>query len=85
MNRVKLVLLLPLLFLDCLGNMIIGGSPRNTLSGEAWHHRDHPVWGWCEPFICEIFNDPNHCKNAAAEEEKFGGWFASWRARWSKA
>lgn len=78
------ILLLPLLVLDCLANAVIGGSPRNTLSGEAWNHRNHPEWGWCQDFIDALFG-LDHCMQAAAREKQFGSWWAAWLSDFTTA
>ena len=70
----------PLLLLDCAGNLLIGGSFRNTLSSEAWHHREHKHWGWCHRFIDALFwFQPNHCRIQALREATHG---SVWRAWW---
>lgn len=75
-------LLLPLLALDCLCNLAIGGSWRNTLSGEAWHHRNHKYFGWCRKFIDWLFFwQPQHCMVQAQSEALYGSVWAAWAAK----
>lgn len=73
-----LLIALPLA-LDCAGNMLLGGSWRNTLSGEAWEQRDHKYWGWTHRFINALFFDPKHCENAAVAERAYGSIWGWWR------
>lgn len=70
---------LPMLALDCLGNMLTGGSWRNTLSGESWHHRNHKYWYWCHRAIDFIFRwQKDHCMNQALREARWGGVWPAW-------
>ena len=83
MYRLFLILVLPVLALDCAANVLVGGSFQNTLSGEAWSHRFHPVWGWTHRAINSLFFwQANHCRGAWAREAKHGTAWASWRAKW---
>lgn len=77
---VKRGLILNLLLLDCFGNVLAGGSFKNTLSGESWHHREHKYWGWCHRAIDKVFG-ANHCQKAAIRETENGG---AWRGWWAK-
>lgn len=82
----RLVAMLPLIALDCLGNMALGQSWRNTMSGEAWHHRDHPWWGWCHRFIDALFFwQPHHCQIHAQREAVYGSVWAAWWAEFTAA
>jgi hypothetical protein len=83
MKRIGLLLLVPLLALDCLGNLLHGGSFRHTLSGEAWNHRGHKWWGWTHHFIDALFFfQPSHCKVQAEREALHGSVWAAWGAAW---
>lgn len=79
MKYLWLILLFPLLVVDCAGNVLIGGSWRNTLSSEAWHHREHRYFGWCHRFIDSLpcFGE-GHCKVQAEREAKYGSVWAAW-------
>lgn len=88
MKRLKLLLLLPLLLLDCLANFLQGGSIRSTLSSDAWYQRDHKYWRHAHVWIDWLFSCPaighvNHCMRAAANEERYGSAWASWAAKWN--
>lgn len=77
------LLLLPLIAADCACNMLLGGSWRNTLSGEAWHQRAHRVWGWCHKWIdwlfaCPAIGQTDHCRLPAEREARHGSVWASW-------
>lgn len=83
MKRLGLVLLLPLLALDCLVNMLIGGSFQNTLSGEAWQHREHKYWKRAHRAIDALFFwQTSHCKFAAVAEAIHGSAWKAWRYEW---
>jgi hypothetical protein len=83
---IRLLVLLPLLALDCLANMLLGGSWRNTLSAEAWHARDHKYWGWTHRVIDALFFwQAAHCMEQAAAEERHGGAWGVWRHAWQNA
>lgn len=85
MRRVWLVLMLPLIALDCLGNLLIGGSWRNTMSGEAWHHRGDEWTGWTYRFIDWLFFwQANHCQRQAVAEAFHGSVWRAWLAAWTK-
>lgn len=82
--KLALILLLPLLALDCLANMIVGGSWRNTLSGEAWHAREHKWWGWTHKAINALFFwQANHCQDQAIAEAMHGSAWRVWRHLWN--
>ena len=68
-----------LLVLDCAGNVITGGSFKNTLSGDAWRHREHKNFGWCHTAIDWVFGD-GHCEAAAEQEDTYGSVWAAWWA-----
>lgn len=85
MKRVRLVLLLPLLFGDCVANWLFcDGSFRHTMSGEAWRQRGHKYWGWLHGAIDAVwlllFSISDHCKGAAEKEAKHGSIWAAWAA-----
>lgn len=76
------LLMFPLIAFDCIVNMLIGGSWRNTLSAEAWRHREHKHWGWCQAFIDVLFFwQPDHCKDQDRKETEHG---SVWKAWWIK-
>lgn len=75
----KKLLKLPLIALDCVGNLLVGGSWRNTLSSEAWKHREHSRWGWTHQAI-DAFFGKNHCQEQAADEDRYGSVWAAWWA-----
>jgi hypothetical protein len=78
------------LFFDCLGNFLLRQSFHKTMSGEAWHQRNHKWFGWCHRFIdaLPIIGYPGHCQHAAEREERFGSVWAAWmdktRRVWSQ-
>jgi len=78
--RVWLVVVAPLLLVDCaLNAFITGGSFRNTLSAQAWYHRQHRWWGWTYRAINALFFlQDNHCKQAADTETRHGSLWAAW-------
>jgi hypothetical protein len=76
------------LAIDCLFNMLHGGSLGKTLSGEAWHQREHKWFFWTHRFIDWLFywpklgrGMPNHCQNASIRESENGGAWPGW---WKK-
>jgi hypothetical protein len=78
MNKFELLLATPLIALDCLGNLLLGGSWRNTISGEAWMNRTPGTWGDTYMWIDAIFGD-GHCKKQAETEAVHGSvWAAVW-------
>jgi hypothetical protein len=83
-GRLRLVLVAPLLVLDAAGNVLIGGSWRNTLSGEAHAHRTRRWWGWTETLIDGLFFwQVDHCKAQAERERQHGSVWAAWAADWN--
>jgi hypothetical protein len=85
-TRFLLVLLAPLLTLDCFLNVLCDGSFRHTLSGEAWRTKDHKYWGWCYRFINGLFFwQTNHCKAQAHREEIYGSAWKAYAADWRYA
>lgn len=87
-RRPLMAAMVPLIALDCLGNLLHGGSWRNTLSGEAWHHRQHRWWGWTHRFIDALFlplDGPDHCRRQAEREALYGSVWAAWGASWRAA
>lgn len=83
--KLRLLILLPLLALDCLGNLLIGGSIRNTLSAEAWHAREHKWWGWTHKAIDALFFwQTAHCQSQAIRETEHGSVWAAWAQSWRR-
>ena len=78
-QKVYLLILLPLLVLDCAANVLIGGSWRNTLSSEAWAHRHHKWWGSCWRSIDLLFGEW-HCLDQYLDERRHGGVWRAWAA-----
>lgn len=77
-SNVYLALRVPLIALDCLGNLILLQSWRNTMSAEAWWHRDHKYWWWCHQFIDGMpWFGKDHCQQQAELEEKYGSVWAA--------
>jgi hypothetical protein len=80
-------LLLPLLFLDCLLNLIVGSHKLNeTLSATAARVRasSQPYWGWTANFIdllaLKLFGQTDHCNKQRQGESILGGAWQVWRA-----
>lgn len=83
--KLRHLLMLPLLALDCLGNLLVGGSVKNTLSSEAWNHREHAYWGWTHRFIDGLpFFGKGHCKAQADREALYGGVWKAWSAQFTQ-
>lgn len=79
-RRPLLIVILPLFFLDCLGNLMLLQSFNRTMSAEAWYHRNHKYWFWCHRAIDAVFFwDNNHCQMQAIYEQRNGG---AWRNAW---
>lgn len=79
MRRALLLLMLGPIAIDCIGCLLIGGSWRNTLSGEAWHQRSHKWTSWTHRMIDWLFFfQPNHCQIQAEREERHGSVWAAW-------
>lgn len=69
------LLILPLLWLDCLANFLLGGSIKETLSSRAHRMRvkQHPYWGWTADAIDTLFFwQPDHCRAQWAREVRAG-------------
>lgn len=83
-RRPLLVLMLPPLALDCAGNALLTkGSFRNTLSAQAWWHREHRRWKWTHRAIDVLFFlQPQHCRVQAEREARYGSVWAAWAADW---
>lgn len=78
----KYLILLPLA-LDCLLNMLLGGSIRETLSSRAHRMRvkPQPYWWWLAGVIDGIFFwQPAHCRRQAEAEQRHGSAWRAWRA-----
>lgn len=99
MNRVVMILLLPALALDCLGNVLcavlrslwfctaegLWTSWGFTLSGTAWTVRSHRVFWWTHRFIDTLFwFQPDHCKVQAEREALHGSVWAAWASDWKQ-
>jgi hypothetical protein len=85
-RRPVLLLSLPLLVLDCLGNMVCGQSWRNTMSGEAWHHREHKYWRIAHRAIDALFWwQDAHCQRQALKEQAYGGFWPAYVADWQRS
>lgn len=72
MNNVMAVLL----FIDCLVNVLLLGSFKETLSSRAHRMRvkKQPVWGWTADAIDWLFFlEPDHCR-AQWRREVLAGW-----------
>jgi hypothetical protein len=70
------LLIIPLLWLDCLANFLLGGSIKETLSSRAHRMRvkQHPYWGWTADAIDTLFFwQPGHCE-AQWLREVLAGW-----------
>ena len=70
----------PLLFVDCLLNMLARGSFSETLSARAHRlrYQTHPVWGWTADAIDKLFFwQEHHCQTQFWRERNYGG---AWRA-----
>jgi hypothetical protein len=70
------LLIIPLLWLDCLINFLLGGSIKETLSSRAHRMRvkRHPYWGWTADAIDTLFFlQPDHCR-AQWAREVLAGW-----------
>lgn len=80
MRHAYLILLLVLILLDVIGNLLVKGSWRNTLSARAWANREHPWFGWCWRFIdwLPCFGK-GHCQAQFEREQQFGSVWAAWR------
>ena len=81
------LLLLPLLFLDCLLNLLVGGHQINgTLSATAARMRakKQPYSSWTADFIdalaLKLFGQADHCNKQQWGEAKLGGAWQVWRA-----
>ena len=59
--------------IDRVGNALLGGDPRMTLSGRMGRDIQAGLCWICKP-ICWILNkiNPNHCANQAALEAGLG-------------
>jgi hypothetical protein len=86
MDRLLLILLLPLIAITALGSLLVGESPRSTLSATAWRKRDHKYWGWTHRAINALFFwQANHCRGAHAAEGEHGSVWAAWLAKFKEA
>lgn len=85
--KIRLALLVPLIVVDCALNVFpCLQSWRNTLSAEAWRHRDHKYWWWCHKFIDAMpWFGAGHCQRQSEIEDKYGSvWAALWAGFTSK-
>lgn len=83
-RRPLLLLSLPLLILDCAANCLICmQSWRNTMSGEAWNHRDDKWWRWTHRAIDALFFwQDSHCQRQAIKEAAHGGFWPAYADDW---
>jgi hypothetical protein len=80
--KLSRILIVPLIALDVMGNMLIGGSWKNTLSAVAWKNRNRKYLGWCHKFIDGLpWFGAGHCETQAQSEDKYGSVWAAWRAQ----
>lgn len=87
-QRVRLVVLLPLIFLDCLGSAIVGESFGSTLSAKAHDAalNKHPYWQYAERVINTLFwFQPQHCARAWTRELNHGSVWKAWLADWRRS
>ena len=85
-SRLYLIGLFPLLVVDCLGNVVLKGSFKNTLSARAWHARNHKVWWWTHLVIDGIFwRQVQHCFKQAEREQVHGSVWNAWMADWARS
>lgn len=85
-RRIGLLLLVPLLFIDCFLAVWCDASFRLTLSGEAWRQRHNKYWGWTHRLINGIFCwQQNHCKTQAEREDRYGSCWKAWALDWKFA
>lgn len=86
MKYLYLLVIFPFLTLDCLLNILIGGSFKHTLSATAWTVKDHKYYKWTHLIIDAIFFfQPSHCENQFIEEQAFGGVWKAYIASWKKS
>lgn len=72
-----------LIFLDCVINVILGGSFHETLSSRAHgvRMRKQPYWWWVANVIDWLFwFQPNHCEMQYWREGRHGGVWNAWKA-----
>lgn len=87
-GRVRLVLMLPLLLLDCLASVLVGETFHSTLSAKAHDaaRRQQRWWAWTEVAIDLLFFlQPNHCRAQYERERAAGGVWRAWLADWRGA
>lgn len=81
-KKVRCLLILLPLALDCAGSWVIGESFSNTLSAKAWDARTHPRWGWTHNFIDGMpWFGAGHCE-AQWKREQHGSVWKAWAADW---
>lgn len=87
--RLGLLALLPALFADCCGSVLVGESFDNTLSAKAYdvNVNKHPHNAWTRRFIDRMFKwQPDHCKVQWEREQKYEhGVWSAWAADWAAA
>lgn len=84
-KRLNLLLLLPLIALDCTGSVVIGESFGSTISAKAHDAAldKQPYWSWAESCIDWLFSfQPQHCRRAWDRELQHGSVWKAWRADW---
>jgi hypothetical protein len=90
MARVRLILLLLLIALDCVMNCLTGGSIKGTLSARAWNLSGSRAWNlfrlWVDwIFACPAIGQMDHCRIQAERETQFGSVWVAWAARFTAA
>lgn len=86
--RVQLLLSAPLIFIDCVGSVLIGESFHTTLSAKAADARANGqrYWGWTAAFIDTLFFfQYDHCNVQLARERTYDGVWRAWLAQWNGA
>lgn len=83
--RIFLLLLLPILFIDCKLNALVNwslSSFKHTLSHSAWLHREKPHWSWFRAVVDAALSwHKNHCESVHNSESAHGSAWAVWLYR----
>jgi len=53
---------------DQLGNATLGGDEDETISCRCWRYKDEPYYAVWVKRINWLFDDPDHCRDAFADE-----------------
>lgn len=94
MRALYLLVLFPLLVLDCLGSLLVGESFNTTLSAKAHDaaRKGHKHWGWTEGAINALFfwqtdrdGLRHHCAVQWRHEQQHGGLWPAYLADWRAA